>query len=199
MKPSRQPAVRQAKYAGKHTINMPVDLVAFDAVIDGIERDVSAAIRPAAQAGAEVIYQAVLQNVQKIRSVTGNLRSSIYQAFSEDKSQVAGSGYARATYHISWNAKTAPHGHLIEWGHLQRYEYYKGNDGKVRPMVRPGLEFTKKPGRRASQAEKDAYYVPRIGGPKQVPAKPFIRPAFYKQGEAVAAMRAKFWEVLDAK
>jgi hypothetical protein len=196
-KPSRRPEIRQAKYSGKNTINMAVDLSAFNAVIAKIEGDITKALRPAAQAGAEVIYRAVLQNVEKIGSVTGNLRSSIYQAFSKDNStQAPGGGYSKATYHVSWNAKKAPHGHLIEYGHIQRYAVHLGKDGKWHTVVRPNKRGTPKPSRRASQAVKDAYYVLRPGGPVQQPARPFLRPAFYKQGEAIAAVEAAFWRAM---
>jgi hypothetical protein len=67
------------------------------------------------------------------------------------------------------------------------------------PIVRPEKRGTAKPRKRASQAEKDAYWIPREGGPKQVAARPFMRPAFYQQGAAIAAMRAKFFELLGAK
>lgn len=184
---------------GKNTVTMPVDLSAFDAVINELEQDVQKAVRPAAQAGAEVFYRAVVHNVERIPSATGNLRRSIYQAFSEENSTATAGGYAKATYHVSWNARTAPHGHLIEYGHLQRYEMGYENGKFFGPIVRPEKRGTPKPKRRASQAEKDAYWMPREGGPKQVAARPFLRPAYYKQGDAIAAVQAKFFDVLGAK
>lgn len=72
------------------------------------EQKVQEAARPAAQAGAQVLYGQVRINVPV---GTGRLKSAIYQVFSQDFS---GDGYA--TYHISWNKKKAPHGHLIEGG-----------------------------------------------------------------------------------
>lgn len=145
---------------------------------------VEEAARPAAQAGAEVLYKEVQANVSKIRRKTGNLARSIYQAYSENNSSPG-----RATYHVSWNAKKAPHGHLVEYGHLQRYEYYKDEKGNIRPKVRAGMEGKPRPksGSR-NRAALDAYYV-TLPNPKQVAARPFVRPAMSKFPQAVDAAR----------
>lgn len=153
---------------------------------------VESAVRPAAQAGTQVIYDAVKANVAAIGTKTGNLSRSIYQAFSPEQS-----GSGKATYHISWNAKKAPHGHLVEFGHIQRYKVYVGKDGKWYTAVRPSMAKKPRPSRRAPQAVKDAYYVP-LPSPRQVAARPFIRPAFYKQGEAIAAATKVFFEIVGA-
>lgn len=176
MKPSRMASVRQARYSRLNSVNLPIDLDAFNEMIAGLERSVDAAIRPAAQAGAEVIYRAVLRNVNAIGSVTGNLASAIYQAFSADQSRETPGGYSKATYHISWNAKKAPHGHLIEHGHIQKFKVYLGKDGKW---------YTNKKA--------------PLPQPRQIAAKPFIRPALAHEAEAVAAVEAKFWQVLGGK
>lgn len=42
---------------------------------------------------------------------SGTLRDSIYRVLSQDNT-----GDGKATYHVSWNKRTAPHGHLIEYG-----------------------------------------------------------------------------------
>ena len=168
---------------GRKSFSISADLSGVEAMLDEMADTAEAAARPAAQAAAQVLYEAVLRNVNSIRKVTGNLAASIYQVYSQDDSAPG-----KAVYHVSWNHKKAPHGHLVEWGHMQRYEYYKGNDGQIRPMVRPGMEGQRRPGRRASQAQKDAYYVPREGGPVQVAARPFIRPAtvFFPQAAEAA-------------
>jgi len=199
MKPSRNPAVRRAKYSGKNSVTMKIDMGSVSDMLAELEGDVHAAVRPAAQAAADVLYRAGLKNVDAIGSVTGNLRRSIYQVFSEDHSKAVEGGYAKATYHVSWNAKKAPHAHLIEYGWIQRYAVHLGDDGKWHTLVRPEKRGTKRPGRRASQAEKDAYYVVRAGGPVQQPARPFMRPAYYQQGAAVEAAKAKFMELLGGK
>jgi hypothetical protein len=199
LKPSRTSAGRAASYARSNPpVRMAVDLGAFDSMISELEQEIDAAVRPAAQAGAEVIYQAVLRNVDAMGKVTGNLHDAIYQAFVEKDSVPTANGYQRAAYDVSWNHRIAPHAHMIEYGHIQRYAVHLGDDGKWYTLVRPEMRGKKKPGRRASQAVKDAYYIPRAGGPQQIAAKPFMRPAFYKQGDAVAAVEAKFWDVLGA-
>jgi len=199
MKPSAQASVRRAKYAGKNTVTMKMDMGAVNAMLAELEGDIHAAVRPAAQAAAEVLYRAVLKNVDAIGSVTGNLRASIYQVFSKDRSKEVAGGYVKATYHVSWNTGEAPHAHLIEYGWIQRYAVHLGADGKWYTVVRPEKRGTKKPKRRASQAEKDAYYVLRAGGPVQHPARPFIRPVFYQQGAAIEAAKSKILDVLGGK
>jgi hypothetical protein len=202
MKPSRTSARR----SGKNTVTMKVDMSAVDAMLAKLDGDIQKAVRPAAQAAADVYYKAVLKNVDAIGSVTGNLRSSIYQVFSEDKSVAVDGGYRRATYHVSWNAKTAPHAHMIEFGYIQRYAVRIGKDGRWYTEVRPehrgdertGEKRTKPPKRRASQAEKDAYYVLRRGGPVQWLARPFLRPAYTQAREAaIAAAVEKIAEVIS--
>jgi len=94
----------------------------------------------------------------------------------------------RAVYDISWNKTKAPHGWLVERGHLQRYRYYQNADGQVRPMVRPGMDGTLKPKKGASQAAKDAYYV-ALPTPIQVAGKAFVRRAIDKEYMAVAAAK----------
>lgn len=173
--------------------SIKVDLGSLDALLSDKREKVESAVRPAAQAGAQVIYDAVKANVAAIGSKSGNLSKSIYQAYSADNS-----GPGKATYHISWNASKAPHGHLVEFGHIQRYKVYVGKDGKWYTAVRPNMQGKPKPSRRASQAVKDAYYVP-LPSPKQVAARPFIRPAFYKQGLAIAAAKKVFFDMVGAK
>lgn len=100
--------------------------VKFDAssALDGLDAITEGAhdqVRPAAQAGAQVLYDEVKVRVpvskktRKLKSgrtvAPGALRDSIYQVYSKDNSQAE-----RATYHVSWNYKKAPHGHLVEFG-----------------------------------------------------------------------------------
>lgn len=167
-----------------------VDLDGLNAFVDALEEDVERAARPAAQAGAEVLYQAVLRNVQALGRVTGNLESSIYQAFVAKESAP---GVAK--YDVTWNHRRAPHAYLVEFGHIQRYAVHLGKDGKWYTLVRPSMRGKPKPRRGASQAEKDAYYVPRPGGPQQIAAKAFVRSAAASIPAAEAAMEAKFFEI----
>jgi uncharacterized ParB-like nuclease family protein len=172
MKPSRRSSARN----GRNTVTLKVDMSSVNALLAELKGDVHKAVRPAAQAAAEVLYQAVLHNVDALGKVTGNLRASIYQAFSEKHSKAAGDGYSRATYHVSWNPRKAPHAHLIEYGHIQKFKAYVGKDGRW---------YTNKKAPLAT--------------PKQIAARPFMRPAFNRQDEAVAAAKAKIYEILGGK
>lgn len=166
------------------SLNLKTDLSGFERMLDQLGTDVEAAARPAAQAAAAVFYRAIQSNVDAIGKVTGNLARSIYQAYSRDNSAPG-----RAVYHISWNARKAPHGHLVEYGHIQRYRVYLNKRGEWKTMIRPGMDPKKKPDREAPQAVKDAYYV-LLAEPRQVAAQPFVRPAIAKSAEASAAAEA---------
>ena len=86
---------------------------------------------------------------------SGLLKSSIYLAFKDDRSMKD-----NVTYSITWNAKKAPHGHLLEFGHWQYYAAYKGADGEW---------YTNK------NAPLDQ--------PRWIPAHPFLRPAIDSAGD----------------
>jgi HK97 gp10 family phage protein len=143
--------------------SMAVDASAAFAGLDALAEKAKTAVRPAAQAGAQVFYNEVKLNVGKIGKVTGNLDASIYQVYSEDNSTPT-----TATYHISWNTRKAPHGHLVEFGHIQTRKVYLGSDGKW-----------------YTSQEK-------LPEPKQVAARPFIRPAYAaKERQALEAARQR--------
>lgn len=131
--------------------------------LDNIGGAALAAVRPAAQAGAQVLYDEVKLNVGRIKKKTGNLDRSIYQAFSADNSTET-----KATYHISWNASKAPHGHLVEYGHLMTRKAYIGSDGR--------------------------WYTSKVKiEPKMVGARPFLRPAWdAKRFAALQAAEARW-------
>ena len=83
------------------------------------------AARPAAQAGAQVIYEAARINAptsnkahffyirgQKYGPFSpGTLRDSIYQVYSKSESTDS-----KATYQVSWNYKKAPYAFMVELG-----------------------------------------------------------------------------------
>lgn len=173
------------------SINVPLSQIL--AQVNGMEAAVVEAARPAAQAAAQVLYDEVVANVRRIRRLTGNLDRSIYQVYSR-----AASVGGKAVYHVSWNPRKAPHGHLVEYGHIQRYQMVKYRDGSIRPLVRPGMRGKKPPGRRASQAQKDAYYV-LLPAMKQVAAQPFVRPAARKMPQAIAAAEAELLRRVNAR
>lgn len=176
---------------GENSILSPVDLSDLESLFDELGDAAEEAARPAAQAAAQVFYDAAKVNVSRIKRVSGNLADAIYQVYSQDNS---GPGFA--TYHVSWNARKAPHGGLVEYGHWQRYVVVNTKNGP-RNAVRPEKQGLPKPRRRASQAEKDAYYVPRPGGSVYVPGKAFMRRAANAGGAALLASAEVLWQALE--
>lgn len=93
--------------------------------LDATKERLRAAARPAAQAGAQVIYDAARLNAPTsdeshffyIRGkkygpfAPGTLRDSIYQVFSKSESSDT-----KATYQVSWNYLKAPYGFMVELG-----------------------------------------------------------------------------------
>lgn len=57
----------------------------------------------------------------------GNLRAAIYRAYSPEKS-----GDSRKEYRISWNARKAPYGHMVEFGTAR---------APAHPFLGPALSF----------------------------------------------------------
>lgn len=176
---------------GDNSLIEPVDLSDLESLMADISDAAEEVVRPAAQAAIQVLYDTVKSNVAAIPRVSGNLASAIYQVYSQDNS-----GPALATYHLSWNATKAPHGGLVEFGHWQRYVVVQTKKGP-RNAIRPEKQGTRKPRRRASQAEKDAYYVPRPGGPIYVPGKAFMRGAQRAAGAALLASADVLWQALE--
>lgn len=169
------------------SMTIKADLGGLNRLMAKLGTRMQEAARPAAQAAAQVLYEEVKRNATRgKRRESGKLASAIYQAYSADNS-----GPGHAVYHVSWNARKARHGHLVEFGHLQRYEYYQDDAGKVRPKVRPEMQGKPrpKPGGR-NRAALDAYYV-TLPTPVHVPAAPFVRPAMAKFPQAMAAARAE--------
>ena len=113
-------------------------------LLEQLDERAKQAVRPAAFDAAEVFYQEVLTRVP-VKS--GRLRSAIYRAYSENNSKTG----EKATYHISWNARKAPHGHLIEFGTVR---------AAARPFIRPAYEAAKYI---ATQKAKQSF-VERING-----------------------------------
>ena len=81
------------------TFAFTLDLRALQATLDATGQQIAEAARPAAQAGAQVLYDEVKRNVSRIKRKTGNLAASIYQVYSKDQSRPNG----LQTYHIGWN------------------------------------------------------------------------------------------------
>jgi hypothetical protein len=149
--------------------SITVNLAALDAQLDRDAAAAQAAARPAAQAGAEVFYKAVKGNATR-RKGTGNLARSIYQAYATKVATPE-----RPVYHVSWNpAKKGQHGHLVEFGYLQRYE----------------VSFDPKTKRFITHKDKP------LPTPKHVAARPFVRPAFALAPQAQDAMEARYFREL---
>lgn len=149
------------------SFNLSIDMSAFENDMEQLAERAEKAVRPAAQAGAQVLYDRAKTNVAALGRKTGNLSSSIYQAYSANNSNES-----KAVYHISWNATKAPHGHLVEWGYIKRWQSIMINGKWVTLKNRP------------------------LATPVQVPGKAFIRRAKDALPMAEEAMRAKFLEVL---
>lgn len=160
-----------------------VDLSSVNAMLQEMGDRAESAARPSAQAAAQVLYEGVQANVKRLGQHSGNLARSIYQVYSHENS-----GEGRATYHISWNHRKAPHGALVEFGHIQRYVSFIGSDGLWYTAIRPGMRGKPRPKRSASQAAKDAYFV-TLPTPKQVSAKAFVRSAMANSEDAIAAAK----------
>lgn len=173
---------RRPVLSGRRTATFDLDTSGLEGLLDELGAEAEEAMRPAAQAGAQVLYEEVQRNVAGMRRVSGNLARAIYQVYSKESSTEG----RQAVYHVSWNHRKAPHGHLLEYGWMQRYVYARDERGRFFPLVRPGMDGTKKPRRRASQAEKDAYYVP-LPTPRHIPGKAFVRRASVAYGRAMEA------------
>lgn len=115
------------------------DAAGINGQLDELLQAAGDATRPAAQAGAQVFYRAVLSNAQ-IHRHSGKLASAIYQVYSADNSVMG----EKAVYHVSWNARKAPHGHLLEHGTSRM---------AALPFVRPAFDAVQQQGLQAAVAE----------------------------------------------
>lgn len=102
-----------------------MNIAQFKADLRATAEALNQATRPAAQAGAQLIYDRARQLAPVSEAAhyfygqyqvygpfrPGNLRDAIYQVFSKDNSFRDVS-----TYHISWNADKAPYGAMVEFG-----------------------------------------------------------------------------------
>lgn len=92
------------------------------------------------------------ENVGLDNQQPGVLRDAIYLAFDKRGRVLNGASYK---YVVSWNSKRAPHGHLVEFGHMMPFMYARTADGR--------------------------YYTPKPTTPTGgffVAAQPFLGPAF---------------------
>lgn len=131
------------------SLGMSMDTRGINAGLDALARAAKSAVRPAAQAGAQVLYEEVLRRVpvsdqahstkgKKHTFQPGNLRDAIYQAYAQDESTDG-----RATYRISWNKRKAFYGHFVEHGTSRM---------AARPFLRPSFDAMQQ---RALSAARD--------------------------------------------
>ena len=132
------------------------DATAAVAALERVDKACKGGLRPAAQAGAQVAYDEAKRKVSLIGKVTGNLDQAIYQAFSPENSDPN-----KATYHVSWNWRKAPHGQLVEYGHIQSYKVYVGKNGRW---------YTSKT---------------KLDAPKRVGAQSFIRTTYDQKAQTI--------------
>lgn len=107
------------------SLKINVNLQEFRDQLRATADELNRATRPAAQAGAQIIYDRARQyvpissrahNFHGTHQIygpysPGNLRDAIYQVFSKDNSHKDVS-----VYHVSWNASKAPYGWMVELG-----------------------------------------------------------------------------------
>lgn len=99
----------------------------------------------------------------------GQLKESIYLAFDGRRSIV---NQGHLVYQVSWNAKKAPHGHLVEFGHWMAYKWAHGEDGRY---------YTPIQGSHRVDGRKRGVGIPLDGkyaGGFYVNTHPFLGPAF---------------------
>ena len=112
------------------------DAKALTDQIDALKVKAETAIRPAAQAGAQVFYEAVLETVPTSKRghwfqgttakgmttpaakraasywfESGSLKGAVYQVFSK-----SGSTKDKAEYHVAWNHRKVPYGFMVALG-----------------------------------------------------------------------------------
>lgn len=171
---------------GGTKVTIDVDTSGLQAALAQMEQNLHANARAICQAGAQVYYDAVRENVARLGKRTGKLYDSVFQYYDQKRSDAN-----HVTYIVSWNHQKAPHGINVEYGHLIRYRQYQDEHGHIRVMRQPGSEGMTKPAKNAPQSVKDKYWVPLPGGPQQVAAHSFLRRAAYSsfvKQEAMAAM-----------
>ncbi len=129
------------------SVSIKFDQSGIDAALDKLTAKANNAVRPAAQAGAQLLYDEArarcpvsaeahfFYGTSYKKSGTryffspGSLRDSIYQVFSKDKSTED-----KSTYHIAWNHQKVPYGFMVEFGTSR---------AAAHPFLRPAYEAVK--------------------------------------------------------
>lgn len=146
------------------SLKFTFDTRGINAALDNIAKTAEEAVRPAAQAGAQMLYDEaraqcpVSDNAhffygtsfkktgQRYFFKSGTLRNSIYQVYSKDNSSKA-----KATYHIAWNHQKAPYGFMVEYGTSR---------APAHPFLRPAYEVANQRALQAAEHE----YATRMAG-----------------------------------
>lgn len=114
--------------AGGDMLKLDLDLKAVNQRLDGVTKAAKEAVRPAAQAGAQVLYERAKAEAPVSKAPhmfhiegrvygpfrPGTLRDSIYQVYAKSKSNAA-----KATYEVSFNHGEAPYGFMVLRGTSQ--------------------------------------------------------------------------------
>ena len=164
-------------------LSVKFDTKSLENELDAMGAGASNATVTAIAAGAKVYYSHMQAIVATRSNRTGKLYDSIYRTLSKDNSSKD-----KTTYHISWNVKKAPHGHLIENGHVMPFQSYLGKDGKWHTMVKPENYGKPKPPSGSSFARMAEYYVLRKGGPIYIPAESFVRRTYLEASTQALAI-----------
>lgn len=131
-------------------IRVDFNPASLNAQLDQLQATVADALRPAAQAGAQVLYDEVRLNAPRSEKAhftkgkaqtyqPGNLQRSIYQAYNAEIS-VDGK---TAVYSVSWNKSKAFYGRFVEYGTARM---------PAHPFLRPAYEAKKAEALQAAQA-----------------------------------------------
>lgn len=126
------------------TISAKFDTKELEAALTQIGKSAGEFVRPAAAAGASLLYNEAKTRVpvsehghwfygthSKYYFDAGTLKNSIYWAFSKDNSKEGQS----ATYHVAWNHRKAPYGFMVEYGTSR---------AKASPFLRPAYDAMNK-------------------------------------------------------
>lgn len=117
---------------GQNTLSVNIDTSGFEELLARMNEEVEGAVAPAVSAAAEVIVVLAKSNIAQLTKSgvgTGNLYRAMYKKYVTEES-IDGQ---KATYTVTWRtAKNglprAPHGHLLEYGWIQKYARYQDKD-----------------------------------------------------------------------
>ena len=127
-------------------LTFDIDTRKLEAALDAKRVKIEAATRPAAQAGAQVYYDAVKASVPVSKEAhffygtsskstgvrywfeSGSLKNAVYQVYSKSSS-----GPTKAVYQVAWNHRKVPYGFMVAGGTKKA----KANDfiGKAKRSV----------------------------------------------------------------